>query len=74
MGLGISYKKNNTELYTNLSPSYFLIINPAYAINPMKKAIHSILDIITTKYFSLIYKILGLYSVKSEREMLVMLK
>ena len=41
MGLGISYKKNNTELYTNLSQNFrsvtfadISIINPAYAINP----------------------------------------
>ena len=41
LGLGISYKKNNTELYTNLSQNFrsvtfadISIINPAYAINP----------------------------------------
>ena len=41
LGLGISYKKNNTEIYTNFSQNFrsvtfadISIINPAYAINP----------------------------------------
>ena len=41
LGLGISYKKDNTEIYTNLSQNFrsvtfadISIINPAYAINP----------------------------------------
>ena len=41
LGLGISYKKNNTEVYTNFSQNFrsvtfadISIINPAYAINP----------------------------------------
>ena len=41
LGLGLSYKKNSTELYTNFSQNFrsvtfadISIINPAYAINP----------------------------------------
>tara|TARA_B100000900_G_scaffold142593_2_gene120853 strand:+ start:2383 stop:4797 length:2415 start_codon:yes stop_codon:yes gene_type:complete len=41
LGLGLSYKKNSTEIYTNFSQNFrsvtfadISIINPAYAINP----------------------------------------
>ena len=41
LGLGLSYKNNNTELYTNFSQNFrsvtfadISIINPAYSINP----------------------------------------